>query len=97
MLERTNVAGHSPALGYNTVVKDTSAPKPSFSTQEIEKAKASADLVGLIGKRVTLTREGEEWRGLCPFHIEKTPSFSVVPKKGFYHCFGCGAHGDALT
>ena len=97
MLERTNDAGHSPAPGYHNGVKETAASKPSFSTQEIERAKSSADLVALIGKRVSLTREGDEWRGLCPFHIEKTPSFSVVPKKGFYHCFGCGAHGDALT
>ena len=45
---------------------------------------------------IKLTRNGNEFEGLCPFHNEKTPSFSVVPEKGFYHCFGCGAHGDVI-
>jgi predicted nucleic acid-binding Zn ribbon protein len=72
------------------------AKQPSFTFKDIEQAKANQDLVRLIGQRIPLTREGHEWRGLCPFHIEKTPSFSVVPQKGFYHCFGCGAHGDVV-
>jgi|GEM_PF-683950 len=55
-----------------------------------------ADLVAIIGARIALTRQGGEWLGLCPFHTEKTPSFTVNPAKGFYHCFGCGAHGDVI-
>lgn len=53
-------------------------------------------LPDLIGRYVTLASDGREYRGLCPFHKEKTPSFHVVPEKGFYHCFGCGAHGDSI-
>jgi DNA primase len=50
----------------------------------------------LVGKRVRLVRRGNEFTGLCPFHNEKTPSFTVSEGKGFYHCFGCGAHGSAI-
>ncbi|HWT98555.1 MAG TPA: CHC2 zinc finger domain-containing protein [Terriglobales bacterium] len=55
-----------------------------------------ADLAAVIGARIALARHGGEWQGLCPFHTEKTPSFTVNPAKGFYHCFGCGAHGDVI-
>lgn len=55
------------------------------------------DLSEVIGAQLTLKKAGREYKGLCPFHNEKTPSFHVVPDKGFYHCFGCGAHGTALT
>lgn len=57
---------------------------------------ARADLVELVGARVELKRRGREYVGLCPFHTESTASFSVIPHKGFYHCFGCGAHGNAI-
>ena len=57
---------------------------------------ARADLVELIGSRVPLKKAGREYKACCPFHNEKTPSFSVIPEKQFYHCFGCGAHGTAL-
>jgi DNA primase len=53
-------------------------------------------LSGLISRRVKLQRRGREFAGLCPFHHEKTPSFYVVEEKSFFHCFGCGAHGDAI-
>ena len=58
--------------------------------------KARLPLAEIVGRYVRLTRRGREHTGLCPFHQEKTPSFSVVEEKGFYHCFGCGAHGDAI-
>ena len=51
----------------------------------------------VVGSRVRLTRAGHEFKGLCPFHKEKSPSFTVNDQKGFYHCFGCGAHGDAIS
>ena len=55
-----------------------------------------ADITQIIGERVKLKRAGREYTGLCPFHNEKTPSFTVSPTKGFFHCFGCGAHGSVL-
>jgi DNA primase len=55
------------------------------------------DLVALIGATTSLKKAGRSWKGLCPFHGEKTPSFHVHPEKGFYYCFGCGAKGDAIT
>ncbi len=57
---------------------------------------ARADIVEVVGRRVQLKKAGREFKACCPFHDEKTPSFTVVPSKGFYHCFGCGAHGTAL-
>jgi DNA primase len=57
---------------------------------------ARADIVEVIGRRVPLKRAGREFKACCPFHEEKTPSFTVSPTKGFYHCFGCGAHGTAV-
>ncbi|MBP5160687.1 MAG: DNA primase [Alphaproteobacteria bacterium] len=54
-------------------------------------------LVSTVAKKVKLTRKGSDYWGCCPFHKEKTPSFSVSEEKGFYHCFGCGAHGDAIS
>jgi DNA primase len=58
---------------------------------------AATDLVQLIGTTTSLKKAGRSWKGLCPFHGEKTPSFHVHPDKGFYYCFGCGAKGDAIT
>ncbi|MEM6513376.1 MAG: DNA primase [Pseudomonadota bacterium] len=57
---------------------------------------ARADIVEVVGRRVELKRAGKEFKACCPFHDEKTPSFYVNPAKGFYHCFGCGAHGTAV-
>ena len=57
---------------------------------------ARADVVEIVGRRVQLKKAGREFKACCPFHDEKTPSFTVSPGKGFYHCFGCGAHGTAV-
>ena len=63
----------------------------------IEDLRQRIPLSDIIGKRVKLIRKGRRFTGLCPFHSEKTPSFSVVDDDGFYHCFGCGVHGDAIS
>lgn len=57
---------------------------------------ARADIAEVVGRRVQLKKAGREFKACCPFHDEKTPSFTVSPAKGFYHCFGCGAHGTAI-
>ena len=57
---------------------------------------ARSDIVELIGARVPLKRQGKEYSARCPFHDERSPSFTVSPTKQFYHCFGCGAHGTAI-
>jgi DNA primase len=54
------------------------------------------DVVEVVSRYVRLKKAGANFQGLCPFHNEKTPSFSVSPAKQFYHCFGCGAHGNAI-
>jgi DNA primase len=55
-----------------------------------------SDIVEIVGSRISLKKAGREYKACCPFHGEKTPSFTVSPDKGFYHCFGCGAHGTAI-
>jgi DNA primase len=68
----------------------------AFSPGFLDELRSRTSLPGLIGRRVKLVRRGREQVGLCPFHHEKTPSFYVVEDKSFFHCFGCGAHGDAI-
>ncbi|XDZ71332.1 DNA primase [Alphaproteobacteria bacterium LSUCC0744] len=63
----------------------------------IEDLRQRVPLSDVVGRRVKLVRKGRRHSGLCPFHSEKTPSFSVVDDDGFYHCFGCGVHGDAIS
>src|SRR5450755_28173 len=57
---------------------------------------ARSDIVEIIGARVPLKKAGREYKACCPFHNEKSPSFSVSPDKQFFHCFGCGAHGTVI-
>jgi hypothetical protein len=71
-------------------------PLARLDDATIERARSAQSLVGLVARRVQLRRSGRSWSGLCPFHKEKTPSFTVSDERGFYHCFGCGAHGSAI-
>jgi DNA primase len=70
---------------------------PRELQERVDRAKQRVSLDGLIGRHVKLRKAGREMVGLCPFHSETTPSLTVASEKGFYHCFGCGSHGDALA
>src|SRR5499425_2188210 len=63
----------------------------------ITQIRDAADIVAVIGQHVQLRRAGTSWKGLCPFHGEKTPSFNVSPDKGSFYCFGCQKKGDVFT
>jgi DNA primase len=65
--------------------------------EDVAQVRASTDIVALIGEHAALKKVGRRWTGLCPFHTEKSPSFSVNAEEGFYYCFGCHASGDAIT
>jgi len=65
--------------------------------EEVAQVRAATDIVALISEHALLKKVGRRWSGLCPFHTEKTPSFSVNAEEGFYYCFGCQESGDAIT
>jgi len=69
----------------------------AITAQWKDELRARITLSSLVQRSVKLTRAGREWKGCCPFHDEKSPSFYVNDQKQFYHCFGCGAHGDAIS
>ncbi|WP_309753763.1 DNA primase [Novosphingobium sp.] len=68
----------------------------SLSPQWLDELRARVTLSGVISRTTRLTKAGHEFKACCPFHNEKSPSFTVNDLKGFYHCFGCGAHGDVI-
>ncbi len=68
-----------------------------YSENLIDEIKVNNDIVDVISQYVTLKRSGRNFLGLCPFHKEKTPSFSVSPDKQIFHCFGCGVGGDVIS
>ena len=68
----------------------------TLSPQWLDELRARVTLSGVIGRTTRLIKAGREFKACCPFHNEKSPSFTVNDEKGFYHCFGCGAHGDAI-
>ena len=69
---------------------------PTYAPSLLDDIRGGVDIVDLVGRFVNLKKSGVNWKGLCPFHGEKTPSFMVNPKKGIFHCFGCGVGGDAF-
>ena len=72
-------------------------PSRMIPDDQVEEVRARADIVQVIGDIVPLKRSGKDYKACCPFHDEKTPSFYVVPAKGFYKCFGCGESGDVFA
>ena len=71
--------------------------RPRFSDDDRAAVRGRVDLVSYVGQSVKLTRRGNLHTGCCPFHFEKTGSFKIYEREGFFHCFGCGAHGDVIT
>ncbi len=69
----------------------------SFPASFLDEIKERISVSSIIGRKIKLTKKGREFLGLCPFHHEKTPSFTINDEKGFYHCFGCGAHGNVIN
>lgn len=69
----------------------------TLTPQWLEELRSRTTLSTLIGRTVKVQKAGREYKACCPFHNEKTPSFTINDEKGFYHCFGCGAHGDAIS
>ncbi|WP_343561839.1 DNA primase [Kiloniella sp. b19] len=69
----------------------------SITPEYLDELRARVAASAVVGRKVKLVKKGREHSGLCPFHNEKTPSFTVNDEKGFYHCFGCGAHGDIVS
>ncbi|WP_338465809.1 DNA primase [Novosphingobium sp. ZN18A2] len=67
-----------------------------LTPQWLDELRSRISLSGVIGRTTRLTKAGREFKACCPFHNEKSPSFTVNDEKGFYHCFGCGAHGDVI-
>ena len=70
---------------------------PFYSEDIVEEVRQRSDIVDVISRYVRLTKKGNSYFGLCPFHNEKTGSFSVTPGKQMYYCFGCGAGGNVFT
>src|SRR5574344_411154 len=68
-----------------------------YSDELLDEIKIKSDIVDIISEYVTLKRSGRNFFGLCPFHKEKSPSFSVSPDKQIFHCFGCGVGGDVIS
>ena len=69
----------------------------SIKEDVVDKIKSEVDIVDFISEYIHLKKSGTNYMGLCPFHSEKTPSFSVSPSKEIFHCFGCGEGGDAIS
>ena len=70
---------------------------PPYTPESKDRVRDAVDFVGLVSERTDLRRAGSQWMGLCPFHEERSPSFSVDPVKKVYNCFGCGERGDVFT
>src|SRR5690606_28995936 len=79
------------------LARDTLGAMARIPDAFIDDLLARTDIVEVVGTRVPLKRQGKEYAARCPFHDERSASFTVSPTKQFYHCFGCGAHGTAIS
>ena len=68
-----------------------------FVEEDIARVREATDFVAIAGEHIALKKVGRQYQGLCPFHSEKSPSFSINPDKGVYFCYGCGAKGDVIS
>ncbi|NJM38898.1 MAG: hypothetical protein HC845_14105 [Akkermansiaceae bacterium] len=68
-----------------------------ISKESIEKVLEATDIVDLIGSYIQVKKAGSQYKALCPFHHEKSPSFTITPSRQYFHCFGCGKGGSAIT
>ena len=84
------------AITFRRPRVDVGSAVAGISDEKLQELRDRVDLVAIVQRRVPLTKSGRDFKGLCPFHGEKTPSFYVVPDKRIFHCFGCGATGDAI-
>src|SRR5688572_19453528 len=93
---RFSSAGHVPcARGRSSGRLSRGRAVSLIAESDLATLRDKVDILELIGEHVVLKRVGGSYRGLCPFHAEKSPSFYVHPDKGFFRCFGCGAGGNA--
>src|SRR5437588_12455490 len=83
-------------MGAAAVRFDGGSRVAGISDEKLQELRDRVDLVAIVQRRVPLAKSGRDFKGLCPFHGEKTASFYVVPDKRMFHCFGCGATGDAI-
>src|SRR5262249_37198731 len=88
---------HPPLPGAARPARVVGAVSGRIAETSVEQVKDRVDMLELVRTRTELERAGSEWRGRCPFHDERTPSFWVDAVNKRYHCFGCGAGGDAIT
>ena len=79
------------------MVEDRGVTGMYYSDELVEEVRSRNDIVDVVGRYVRLTKKGSSYFGLCPFHSEKTGSFSVTPSKQMYYCFGCGKGGDIIS
>src|SRR5207237_8048877 len=79
------------------VAGSTAGPGLGILVDDIARVRAAVDFVQVAGEHIALRKVGRRWVGLCPFHAEKTPSFSVNAEEGLYYCFGCQASGDVIS
>jgi DNA primase len=95
-IDQQSAISVSNTQSYKSAIINRHSAMALFSASFIDDLKSHADIVQVIQERVPLKRSGAEWKGLCPFHGEKTPSFHVNGERGVFYCFGCSAGGDVI-